>query len=181
MGTRAFLVRFYFRKSSAEFRLSQSHFHLFGNLWYRRLKRKDYWNLAYALWFWMFLEFASKIGVISVFPFQDTGSMYASYYSQGITVPYGVNTRGLPGQRHLVYVSLDKNGMIKVNGSICRDNILILVLSNQLLVDPQIVAFLIIDRDCEMPSVNKLFMKLRSAGLLRISLMCENNHYKILN
>ena len=30
--------------------------------------------------------------------------MYASYYSQGITVPYGVNTRGLPGQRHIVYV-----------------------------------------------------------------------------
>jgi hypothetical protein len=52
----------------------------------------------------MFLEFASKIGVISVLPFQDTGSMYASYYSQGITVPYGVNTRGLPGQRHIVYV-----------------------------------------------------------------------------
>ena len=78
-------------------------------------------------------------------------------------------------------LSLDKNGIIKVNGSICRDNILVLVLSNQLLADPQIVVFLIIDRDCEMPSVNKLFMKLRSAGLLRISLMCENNHYKILN
>ena len=129
----------------------------------------------YAFWFWMFLEFAVKVGFGSILPMQDLGSNFANLYSLDIKLPKADHTRKLPGYRHLTYISLDKDRVIKIDGVKCEWEQLSEPLSIALREDQQIVTSLIIDRNVEMSEVNRLLNLLRKTGLRRINFMCTNS------
>ena len=112
-------------------------------------------------------------------PLQDMASYFISIYASGITVPKAEETNSLPSYRHVAFLSLDKNGIIKLNGVICPPEELDELLFLKLQEDRQIVLSLIIDKNIEMYKVNQLLSTIREAGLWRINFMCTNTR-KIL-
>ncbi len=172
------MLRFYFRKTHFEVNYGSGRFHQFGDLGKRRIKRLDYWNLAYALWFWMFLEFAAKIGFVSIAPFGDLGSYYAVKYSEGIDVPKAENVDRLPTTRHVIFVSLDCQGNLKMDDAYCTLNIL---KTHIAYLSPVTVVCLIVDKNVEMEKVNKILSAIRESGPRHVNFLCRSSSKQVLN
>ena len=133
-----------------------------------------------TMWFFVFLTFVIKIGQIWPFQFTDFTSLMASHYSKGLSLPHAPNSHRGPSSRHLVFITIDKQGRFLIDGKLIEPEKLDSLLSeardaieqNQIILldqDSEYFVFLnsltvfalLIDKNCEMWTVHKLFNTLR--------------------
>jgi len=154
-----------------------SKYHQYGRLWIRRIKRKDYWNLAYTMWLFIFLTFVAKIGLGMILPIQDIGSYRATIFSKNISLPYAEMAHNIPSSNHVTHISFDSHKIVKFNGHQCGLEDLQSLLSEAINNDPQTIINLIIDKDLEMSDVKKLLKEINSLGKIRINLMTRKHKH----
>lgn len=181
-------MRFYFPKSRSQFYRTNPYYHTFGKLWVRKYKRKNYWNLFYALWFWIFLEFAVKIGSIGPMIFTDLKNLRIIQLSAQIKLPGAHNAEKLYSIRHFIFITIDDKGNYELDGKPIKFGRLQQIFNNNETNDdsqdqtfndeydysiPNLwykyhIIALIIDKNCEMQYVQKLLKVLRKNKFYRV-------------
>ena len=136
----------------------------------RRYNFDDIFKLINVIWFYTFLIFAFRIGGAALFTMFDMAGMNAAINSNGITLPKAENKakRNFSG-RNLLYISIHEDGHVRVAlGAKIYTKDFVTYFKNSKLSNPQVVAFLIVDKNCKMIYVNQVIQALRKADLRKI-------------
>ena len=135
---------------------------------YRKYSINELVRLCNCVLLFVFLLIAFRLGTIFLLSFTNLGSIFAANYSDGIHIPQVENHNRFHGSsRHFLYISIHKDGIIKIDGYEIEKNTWIDYFYNKRLWDPQIVACLLVDRDCTMDIVKEVIFKLRKGQIYR--------------
>jgi len=155
----------------------------------RRFRYAALPKIREALWYNVFMQIGLRIGFIAFFMLFNFGAYYASLFTSIHTVkpqlPSASSFTKQPSSRFQVLISIDRTGQILVEGESYTDpdetgQILVegasyndadlsKVLNFHLLAEPRVIATLIVDRECEMQYVQKVYRVLRKSGIQRIT------------
>ena len=133
------------------------------------------------MWFFVFLTFAIKIGQIWPFLFTNFVNYSIAHYSVGIELPKSDSAQDLQNKRYISFISIDQHGNYALGGvpidfillkkiikdtRECIDNISLpdypSKYSISIVWGSNNNFALIVDKNCEMKYVNKLFDILRN-------------------
>lgn len=161
---------FYNPKSRRSIRIEQSKFNRFGRFWqFRRFDACELNKIINALFFFFLSILALRIGGIAFFSMSSFGGFIVGNYSHEINKPYAENAhKPIGSRRHLIYLSMDRNGNLKLNGKKCYINEIAELIDIKERNDPQLVIALIIDKETRMEKVNNLFYTIKGKRFRRL-------------
>jgi len=134
----------------------------------RKYSLNELQKLINCVLLFVFLIIALRMGTISVLMFTNIGSIYATSQSDGLHLPCIDNYNRYHGStRHFLYISIHKDGIIKIDGYEMEKNTWTEYFYNKRIWDPQIVACLLVDRNCTMDIVKEVIFKLRKGQIYR--------------
>ncbi len=147
----------------------------------RKSNLKSLENLTSFVWFYWFIVFAIKIGMIFPFIFFNPIRMHISNCSNGIIPPIATKHDLLDiSSRHLFPIVIHKDGLIKVEYGYEIDlvNLSKLLLSKRI-NDPMLIVLFVVDKNCKMGVLNKVFNICRENNALLVRFV-TSDHYKLI-
>lgn len=169
------------RRHTYNFAKKYSSIQFTKNTSHRRNRLYDLVKLISVIWLYWCLTFAGKIGPI--FPFIETNLnlYYITAQSNNIIIPQAYHTQKINiSSRLLLNISVHKNCITVVDGYKYNKGDLYLAFRNALLRNPQICAFLIIDKNCRMEYVYDVYNALRMAKIYRVYHMVSKSGKMVL-
>lgn len=145
----------------------------------RRLRYAVFPKLREAFFFCLFMIIAFRVGTWTIILFADFKSIRAASYLSKHVDPIEMvtiqNAEKTPNIYMMIILSMDKNGNKLLNGKQYSNTELDKQLEKYLSIFPKVVVGLVIDKNCEMVTVKKLYERLRRIGLLRINHIVDRN------
>ncbi|MGH1366463.1 MAG: ExbD/TolR family protein [Calditrichia bacterium] len=140
----------------------------------RRLRYATFPKIREALWYNLFMQIGLRVGVIAFLMLFDLGALRASLFLDGHTdkpdVPEAIHfNQKNNSTRMMVYISIDRTGDILLEGNIYSYEALPRALYLCLVREPRAIATLIVDKDCEMKYVHKLYAAIRKSGISQVT------------
>ena len=140
----------------------EKRFHFARLYEYRKYSLIELTKIINCVLLFVFLLIAFRLGSIFLLSFSNLGGFLAASYSDGIHIPKVENYNRHRGSiRHFIYISIHENGIVKIDGSEIDKNLWSDYLYTERIHDPQIVACLLVDRDCTMDLVKEVLFKLQ--------------------
>jgi|GEM_PF-6977898 len=145
----------------------------------RRQRYAVFPKLREAFFFCLFMIIAFRVGTWTMILLADFKSITAANYLTKHTQPIEMvtiqNAEKTPHLNMMIFLSMDRSGNKLLNGRQFSDTELDEQLKKYLSIFPRVVVGLVIDNNCEMENVKKLYTRLRRIGLLRINHIVNRN------
>ncbi len=133
------------------------------------------------IWFYWFLTFAGKIGPIFPMIATDLNLFLIYQQSDNIEIPQAQFQAMISiSSRHLLNISIHREGVIVIDGKKCNDEGIYSITRNKFICDPQVCAFLIVDKNCKMEYVKKVYKILQEAQIYKVYHMVSNSGKKVI-
>ncbi len=151
---------------------------------YRKTKRNNYLNLGKIITFFVFLTFAGRISYTVFFSMFDNTGYQLVLHKKEIKLPSAVKQEALAGIRHLdcAIISVDIAGAIHYQNTTVNPAILkkeLIEWSGRRHGDPHSIGpnvILIIDKDCNMEHVHKVFAVLKEIDKRNIMYLARSKN-----
>lgn len=145
---------------------------------YRRRRWRSYWKIKEALWTFLFLILAVRVGSAALFTLMDFHSVWDAVWlyrhPAKLVLPTAHSLRSLSSRRNMMLISIHRDGFAMVEGTPCRHEDLPLAFYRQAQMNPLSIAGLVIDRECRMEQVYPVLRALRKAGLYRVRFIARS-------
>jgi biopolymer transport protein ExbD len=134
---------------------------------HKRFSLNEIKKITYHIWFFFFLIFSCRVGLIAIFAMTDLTDYRATHNSDGIILPYAKEYKLLDtSSRHIIIISIHKEGHIKYRGVKVEVDSLNSFVSKYRKNDPHLLISIIADKKCKMGLVMKVINAIQvSSGI----------------
>jgi biopolymer transport protein ExbD len=146
----------------------------------KRKRLKHLSSITFFIWFFWFLNFAARLGPIPWFISTNFHGFTVAQQSSGIRIPVTQFHKHIPiSATHLLDISITRTGKINIQGNKVTVSELPEILNKYSMWDPQLVAFLIIDRECKMGVVNTVLFEIKKSPIREVYFFTSEHSYKM--
>ena len=141
--------------------------------YYRKYRWRNYWHLAYSLWFIAFLLFSFRFGstaLLTTFsPAYYNASVKLFVHNNLPNIPKASRGEKNPSWQSRIIISIEKNGFTLIEGKQYKEIEALKILKSKHSEDPRKYVLIVADKECKMASIYTVFYILRLANLRKVS------------